>query len=86
MPWSTCKSNIFPKLQKQFLQQIHYRKNPNYSNTRKISVIILKLEQMWLCQRIILESKNADGMANSLDPDKTIVGALWCGSTLFAQA
>ena len=30
--------------------------------------------------------KNADGMANSVDPDQTaILGAVWSGSTLFAQ-
>ena len=31
--------------------------------------------------------KGADGMANSVDPDQTApVGAVWSGSTLFAQA
>ena len=30
--------------------------------------------------------KDADGMANSVDPDQTApVGAVWSGSTLFAQ-
>ena len=30
--------------------------------------------------------KDADGMANSVDPDQTApLGAVWSGSTLFAQ-
>ena len=30
---------------------------------------------------------NADGMANSVDPDQTVpLGAVWSGSALFAQA
>ena len=32
-------------------------------------------------------SKDADGIANSVDPDQTApLGAVWSGSTLFAQA
>ena len=31
-------------------------------------------------------SKHADWMANSVDPDQTAPGAVWSGSTLFAQA
>ena len=30
--------------------------------------------------------KEADGMANSVDPDQTALGAVWSGSRLFAQA
>ena len=31
--------------------------------------------------------KDADGIANSVDPDQTApLGAVWSGSTLFAQA
>ena len=32
-------------------------------------------------------SKDADGIANSIDPDKTapFLGAVWSGSALFAQ-
>ena len=35
-----------------------------------------------------MRSKDADKMANSVDPDQTapLVGAVWFGSTLFAQA
>ena len=34
-----------------------------------------------------MRPKDADGMANSEDPDQTApLGAVWSGSTLFAQA
>ena len=29
--------------------------------------------------------KEVDGMANSVDPDQTALGAVWSGSALFAQ-
>ena len=33
-----------------------------------------------------MRPKDADGMANSVDPDQTApLGAVWSGSTLFAQ-
>ena len=43
----------------------------------KIAVIILK-KTMWIYHRILCPN-NADGMANSVDPDQTAPG-----STLFA--
>ena len=34
----------------------------------------------------VVSPKDADGMANSVDPDQTApVGAIWSGSALFAQ-
>ena len=40
---------------------------------------------MWLYHRVMSPS-NADGMANSVDPDQTAPpGAVWSGSALFAQ-
>ena len=34
-----------------------------------------------------MRHKDADGVANSVDPDQTApLGAVWSGSTLFAQA
>ena len=34
-----------------------------------------------------MNSNDADGMANSVDPDQTApLGAVWSGSALFAQA
>ena len=39
----------------------------------------------WLYQRM-MHPKDPDGMANSVDPDKTApLGAVWSGSILFAQ-
>ena len=41
---------------------------------------------MWLYHREMCPN-HADGMANSVDPDQTApLGAVWCGSALFAQA
>ena len=41
---------------------------------------------MWLYHRVTCPN-NADGMANSVDPDQTApLGAVWSGSALFAQA
>ena len=37
---------------------------------------------MWLYHRV-MSPNNADGIANSVDPDQT---AVWSGSALFAQA
>ena len=35
----------------------------------------------------MMQSNDADWMANSVDPDQTApLGAVWSGSTLFAQA
>ena len=41
---------------------------------------------MWLYHRL-MSPNDADGMANSVDPDQTApLGAVWSGSALFAQA
>ena len=41
---------------------------------------------MWLYHRV-MSPIDADGMANSVDPDQTApLGAVWSGSSLFAQA
>ena len=41
---------------------------------------------MWLYNRV-MSPNDADGMANSVDPDQTApLGAVWSGSALFAQA
>ena len=40
---------------------------------------------MWLYNRV-MSPINADGMANSVDPDQTApLGGVWSGSALFAQ-
>ena len=38
---------------------------------------------MWHYHRV-MSPKDADGMANSVDPDQTALGAVCSGSTLFA--
>ena len=81
------------KLQKWILKQIYfttsrifnirecYRKNHKISDTPKFAVITLKVEQ----DGFSLE-KDAEGIANSVDPDQTApLGAVWSGSALFAQ-
>ena len=51
------------------------------SDTVKIAVIILKFEQSR-----VMRPKGEYGMANNVDPDQSAhSGAVWSGSTLFAQ-
>ena len=63
-----------------------YRKCPKYSDTQKICCNHSKIWTMWLYHRV-MSPNDADGMANSVDPDQTApLGAVWSGSALFAQA
>ena len=63
-----------------------YRKFPKYSDTQKIRCNHSKIWTMWLF-RSVMSPNDADGMANSVDPDQTApLGAVWSGSALFAQA
>ena len=63
-----------------------YRKFPKYSDTQKICCNHSKIWTMWLYHRVT-SPNDADGMANSVDPDQTApLGAVWSGSALFAQA
>ena len=48
---------------------IAYHKNHKFSDTRKIAVITLKLEQYRFIR--VTGPKIADRMANSVDPDQT---------------
>ena len=62
-----------------------YRKFPKYSDTQNIRNHS-KIWTMWLYHRV-MSPNDADGMANSVDPDQTApLGAVWSGSALFAQA
>ena len=62
-----------------------HRKSPKYSDTQNIAVIILKFEQCGSTTKLGVQ-KNADRMANSVDPDQTApLGAVWSGTTLIAQ-
>ena len=56
-----------------------YHKFPKYSDNQKTCCNHSKT--MWLYHRVI-SPNDADGMANSVDPDQTV----WSGSALFAQA
>ena len=62
-----------------------YRKFPKYSDNQKICFNHFKIWTMWLHHRV-MSPIHADGMANSVDPDQTALGAVWSGSALFAQA
>ena len=62
------------------------RKFPKYSDTEKICCNRSKIWTMWFYHRV-MSPNDADGMANSVDPDQTAsLGAVWSGSALFAQA
>ena len=69
-----------------FRFQKTYRKFPKYSDTQNICCNHFKILTMWLYHRV-MSPNDADGMANSVDPDQTApLGAVWSGSALFAQA
>ena len=71
---------------KEFSSDVIYRKFPKYSDTRNICCNHSKIWTMWLYHRV-MSPNDADGMANSVGPDQTApLGAVWSGSTLFAQA
>ena len=62
-----------------------YCENPKISDTRKICGSHPKIWTWWL-ERTAMWSKDAEGIANSVDPDQTApLGAIWSGSILFAQ-
>ena len=64
---------------------VTYRKNPKYSDTQNICCNYPKICTRWLNPRVMYP-KDADGIANSVDPDQTApVGAVCSGSALFAQ-
>ena len=63
-----------------------YRKFPKYSDTQNICCNHSKMWTM-LLYHSVRSLNNADGMANSVDPDQTApLGAVWSGSARFAQA
>ena len=47
-----------------------YHKNPKISDTLKLIVITLKVEQDGFSLRV-MHPKDAEGIANSVDPDQT---------------
>ena len=77
--WHVCFPNDASKY-------YFYRKFPKYSDTQKICCNHSKIWTMWFYPRV-MSPNDADGMANSVDPDQTApLGAVWSGSALFAQA
>ena len=67
-------------------KKVYYCKFPKYSDTQKICCNHSKIWTLWLYHRV-MSPNDADGMANSVDPDQTApLGAVWSGSALFAQA
>ena len=80
---------ILPEIKKMATVSSIYRKVPKYSDTKKIWYNHSKIWTMWL-YHTVMSPNNADGMANSVDPDQTApLGAdraVWSGSALFAQA
>ena len=69
----------------QLLSWQKYRKSPKYSDTQKICCNHPKSWTWWLYFRV-MHLNDADGMANSVDPDQTAPLGVWSGSALFAQA
>ena len=62
-----------------------YRKVPKFSDTRKLCCNLPKIQEkrpnLW-----VFRQKDANGIANSGDPDQTApLGAVCSGSALFAQ-
>ena len=81
---SVCPSTWYITDHENVGQKINYPKFPKYSDTQKICCNHSKI-WTWLYHRV-MSPNDADGMANCVDPDQTApLGALWSGSTLFAQ-
>ena len=49
---------------------VYYRKFPKYSDTKKICYNHSKIGTMWLYHSV-MSPNDADGVANSVDPDQT---------------
>ena len=72
-----CPENLPAKLK--------YRKVPKFSDTRNFCRNLPKIETKRLNLRVFRQ-KDANGIANSEDPDQTApLGAVCTGSALFAQ-
>ena len=85
---STMPSCLFTGHTPALMQCTHsdYRNDPKFSDTQNICCNHSKVWTMWLYHRL-MSPNDADGMANSVDPDQTApLGAVWSGSALFAQA
>ena len=63
----------------------YYCKIPEKFGHPKICCNHPKSWSRWLYLRV-MGANNAEGIANSIDPDQTALGVVWSGSALFAQA
>ena len=80
------KAQMLPFCGLAWQKKPEYRKFPKYSDTQKICCNHSKIWTLWLYYSV-MSPNDADGMANSVDPDQTApLGAVWSGSSLFAQA
>ena len=61
-----------------------YCKFPKHSDTQNMCCNYSKIWTIWLYHRV-MGPNDADGMANSVDPDQT-APLVWSGSALFAKA
>ena len=59
-----------------FFISLNYRKFPKYSDTQKMCCNHSKIWTMWLYHRV-MSPNDADGMANSVDPDQTRSSLIW---------
>ena len=68
-----------------YSEDIHYRKNSKIWDTSNNCHNCPKNRKVW-CNFALMHPKDADGMANSVDPDQTASSeAVWSWSALFAE-
>ena len=68
-----CKVLYFePQYAFKVVFPFNYHKNPKNSDTRKICCNHPKIQTRWLYHRV-MRPKDAEGIANSVDPDKTTI-------------
>ena len=73
------------KTQQKASWVINYRKTPKFSDARNLCCNLPKIQTKRPNLRVFCQN-NANGRANSEDPDQTApLGAVWSGSGLFAQ-
>ena len=77
---------IIPKFEQHVvLNYLQYHKNPKNSDTQKIWCNHPKIWTTWI-YRWVMRPKDAEGIANSVDPDQTApLGAVWSGSALLSR-
>ena len=81
LTWSETPKDTFSHNE----AQSEYHKYPKLSDTRKNDCNYPKIGTVTFYYRA-MGPNDADGMANSVDPDQTApLGAVWSGSTLIAQ-